>query len=122
MFAPPPKLFHISLASERIEELLNFYILIGICFHEETNEQGIKTYTYTNDFFSLQLRETLSHELPTSNLNLKFYIDDVDAYEEDLREIDIFIVKKPWSTEIGRHMIIKDYDGHTIELITKNNT
>lgn len=57
----------------------------------------------------------------TTSVRLGFNVDDVDRVIGLLREIDATIVKEPTATEWGRRALVRDFDGHTVELVTPMN-
>lgn len=114
MFAPPPKMNKISLYSKDSKNLKNFYSEFGMLFNKRdyiTNDKQVICYQYVNDNF---IFEIIQSNKSTNNVSLCFLIDEIDGYLEN-----IDILKNKWVTETHSHIIVKDPDGNSIELMTE---
>ena len=56
---------------------------------------------------------------PTTSTRLGFGVDDVDSYMGRIAELGGSIISEPKDSEWGRRAVIKDPDGHTIELLSQ---
>lgn len=119
MFAPPPKMTRIILNSKKCKAQIEFYEKIGMLFHKEIFENGLKKFTYIYDDFQFEIREVRDDNEVSKNLELRFLIDDIEVYLEGVRQIGIQIIKDIWITENHKHIQLKDLDNNKIELMTK---
>ena len=55
--------------------------------------------------------------LVLSAVRIGFSVEDVDAVTESLHNIGGKVVSKPKEPEWGRRAVLKDLDGHTVELV-----
>ena len=54
----------------------------------------------------------------TTNTRLGFNVDSVDGSLELLAKLDVEIVSPPKDSQWGRRAVVRDLDGHTVELVT----
>ncbi len=54
----------------------------------------------------------------TTSTRIGFRVDDVDSVVASLIDIQATIASAPTDSEWGRRAVVKDFDGHTVELIT----
>jgi len=114
MFAPPPRLNKVTIKSMNCEKLVEFYFELGIMFHEETDEDDNKIYTYGYGDSIFEIYEVNNENETTKNSTLRFLIDEIDGYIEGLKQKGIRIIKDSWTTETHQHIIINDPDGNLI--------
>lgn len=119
MFAPPPKTIRIVINSINSKDLANFYSDLGMLFNEKSLENGNKCYTYIYDDFYFEIREVLNENEITKNLELRFFIDEIEGYIEVIEKFGLEIIKNPWTTENYQHILLKDPNDNIIELVTK---
>ena len=118
MFAPPPQVSSISLAVENLQNSLDFYLDLGIVFDKEIQSDYTRC-TYNNNGFLFIIHQAKSPREVTTNLSLKFFIDDIDGYLPDIENAGLVILKNPWDSSEGRHMIYQDFENNIVELICK---
>ncbi len=118
MFAPPPQLNLLVIRSKDIDRAATLYTgLLGLLMTKHSHNGGVEHYTSNVDGFIFEIYPLLEGQIPTTNTRIGFLIDTVDEYISDLVASGIEIVKEPYDSEWGRRAIIKDWDGHTIELL-----
>ncbi len=118
MFAPPPQLLTTTITSTKSKILLEFYEDLGMLFNESTDNFGNINYTYIFDKTEFQIQATKDIKKATTNLRLKFLIDEIDDYLNDIESKGGRILKESWSDSHYQYIIIADPDGNTVELIT----
>jgi uncharacterized glyoxalase superfamily protein PhnB len=62
-----------------------------------------------------------SEQQPTTSTRIGFSVDDVDTVIRLLEEVGGKVISTPKDSEWGRRAVIKDLDGHSVELITPPN-
>ena len=120
MFAAP-FLNLVVIRSADIERARFFYEVLGLSFEKQSHGNGPDHYSYEANglvFEIYPLKEDQTPTSPTSPTRLGFSIDDVDATMDDLREMNIEIISLPQESEWGRRAVVKDLDGHIVELTT----
>jgi predicted lactoylglutathione lyase len=55
---------------------------------------------------------------PTTGMRIGFRVDSVDEIVPFLAKIGAEIVTPPTDSEWGRRAVVKDLDGHVVELVT----
>ena len=119
MFAAPPKINRVTLNSMNCEKLTEFYSDLGMLFNTEIKDENRKHYTYVYDDLIFEIREVNNENEATKNIIIRFLIDEIDGYIEELQEMGIKIVKESWTTETHKHIFLNDPDGNLIELMTE---
>ena len=122
MFAPPPIVNLIVIRSEDIEMAEKFYSNLGMLFCKEKHGTGPEHYAYCANGLVFEIYPLKENDHPTTNVRLGFDIDSVDDYINDISTLGGVVVTPPHDSEWGRRTVIKDPDGHTIELVCKNGT
>lgn len=118
MFAPPPEINVISIFSNRCQELVEFYFDIGMLFFPYVNDNGQKCYSYKNDQLIFEIIEVEKLSDATKNIKIRFHIDDVKGYIEDIKIRGFKIIKDFSETDLSANLIFKDFADNSIELIT----
>ena len=120
MFAAPPKITKITLNSVNSKILTEFYSELGMLFNEDISEDGLKIFTYIYDDFFFEIREVEDKNMTSNNLELRFLIDEIEGYRENIKQMDIEVVNDIWETENHQHILLRDPDNNLVELITEN--
>lgn len=121
MFSAPPVANLLVIRSPNIDRAVTFYQQIGILFDRHSHGKGPEHYASDICGFVFEIYPQRNAEDTTTNTRLGFNVDDVDGILDLLREIDATIVAQPTDTEWGRRAVVKDFDGHTVELVTPAN-
>ena len=119
MYAPPPEANCIKIYSYHCKNQIDFYDKLGMLFTKTTTEDGRMCHTYIYDDFHFVIQEVSSELEASRNLELRFFIDEIEGYLPGLREMGIEIIKPLWATETHQHIILKDPNGHLVELMTQ---
>lgn len=119
MFARPPKLKSIIINSFKYDELLSFYIELGICFTKFIINKNEYIYKYIDEEMEYIIKPVSDINQQSKNLSLSFDVVDLDGYHEILIEISTENVKKV-KLEDGYKIIAKDPDGNFLELYERN--
>ena len=118
MYATPPVANLLVIRSPAIDRAVKFYKQMGILFVRHSHGKGPEHYASDICGFVFEIYPQRNADDATTNTRLGFNVDDVDAVIDLLREIDVTIVTQPTDTEWGRRAVVKDFDGHTVELVT----
>jgi len=94
---------------------------MGMLFHRHAHGNGPEHYASEICGFVFEIYPQRNVGDVTNNARFGFNVDDVDGMIDLLREIDATIMTQPTDTEWGRRAVVKDFDGHTIELVTPVN-
>lgn len=112
----------VVIRSENIEIAERFYSSLGLLFGKEKHGDGPEHYASCVDGFVFEIYPLKEDDAPTTSVRLGFEIDTVDGYIPEISKLGGTVVKLPYDSPWGRRAVIKDPDGHTIELVCKNGT
>jgi len=122
MYAPPPMINLVVIRSADIEIAERFYSSLGLLFGKEKHGNGPEHYASCVDGFVFEIYPLKENETPTTSVRLGFEIDTVDGYIPEVSKLGGTVETRPYDSPWGRRSVIKDPDGHTIELVCKNGT
>ena len=119
MFAADPIANLLVLRSPDIHRARNFYLsALGLLMVLERHGDGPEHYSSSNDGFVFELYPLGENELPTTGVRIGFNVDSADELVMNVREAGGEVVSDPHDSAWGRRAVIKDLDGHTVELLT----
>jgi len=105
----------VVLRSPDIERAVRFYQAIGMLFTKHRHGSGPEHYATEENSFVFEIYP-IGSRIPTTSVRIGFSVDDVDSVVKTLADIGGQIVSSPKNSPWGRRAVIKDLDGHTIEL------
>ncbi len=118
MYAAPAIANLLVIRSPDIDRAVVFYQQIGLSFHRHAHGKGPEHYASEVCGFVFEIYPQRNPDDTTTNVRLGFNVDDVDSIVGSLRDLGATIVTAPSDTEWGRRAVVKDLDGHTVELVT----
>ena len=121
MFAAPPFVNLVVLRSEDIDRASTFYSAMGLLFLKHRHGAGPEHYSSEVAGFVFEIYPIGSAHQPTTSTRIGFSVDDVDSVIHLLEKVGGKIISPPGDSEWGRRAVIKDLDGHYVELITPPN-
>lgn len=121
MYAAPPVTNLLVIRSPDIDRAVAFYRQLGMLFVRHSHGAGPEHYTSDICGFVFKIYPQRSMDDSTTNVRIGFNVDDVDGIVDLLREIDATIVSSPSDTQWGRRAVVRDFDGHIVELLTPTN-
>ena len=117
MFAAPPIANLMVLRSIDIDRAAKFYSEMGMLLTKHRHGRGPDHYTSSIDGFVFEIYP-LGNHTPTIGTRIGFSVDDVDSIVPMLVSIGAELVSPVTETEWGRRAVLKDFDGHVVELLT----
>ncbi|MEM1070790.1 MAG: VOC family protein [Planctomycetota bacterium] len=120
MFAAPPVLNLIVLRSDDIDRAADFYVEMGLLFIKHRHGQGPEHYVAEMNGLTFEIYPTGPHG-STEATRLGFSVDDVDSIVDLLVKAGAELLQPPHESSWGRRATMKDFDGHTVELLTPPN-
>lgn len=117
MYAVPPLLNLVVLRSGDIERAAKFYSAMGLIFAKHRHGNGPEHFASELNGFVFEIYP-LGAGTPTIAARIGFSIDDVDSLLPALEAAGGKVTSPPHDSEWGRRAVIKDPDGHTVELLT----
>lgn len=121
MFTAPPIVNLVVLRSADIDRAATFYSAMGLLFMKHNHGTGPEHYSSEVAGFVFEIYPIGSEQQPTTSTRIGFSVDDVDSVIRLLEEVGGKVISTPKASEWGRRAVIKDLDGHSVELITPPN-
>jgi predicted enzyme related to lactoylglutathione lyase len=119
MYAAPPTANLLVLRSPDIHRAAAFYLqALGLLMTLERHGDGPDHYTSSVNGFVLELHPTGPGRMPTTEVRIGFSVAAVDGLMTLVRAAGGEVVSEPHDSVWGRRAVIRDLDGHTIELVT----
>lgn len=106
------------IRSPDIDRAVTFYQCMGLMFDRHSHGKGPEHFASEVCGFVFEIYPQKNADDITTNTRIGFKVDDVDRVVGLLREIHAAIVMEPTNTEWGRRALVRDFDGHTVELVT----
>jgi len=120
MFTAPPIMNLVVLRSPDIDRASQFYSEMGLLLTKHRHGNGPEHYSSCVDGFVFEIYP-LGKRQPTLDTRIGFSVDDVDSIVSMLVAIGAELVSPVAESEWGRRAVVKDFDGHTVELLTPPN-
>lgn len=117
MFAAPPFVNLLVLRSPDIDRASRFYSEMGLLLEKHRHGNGPEHYTSCVDGFVFEIYPIQNHP-PTNGIRIGFSVDDVDSVLPLLIAVGGEIISPAADSPWGRRAVVKDLDGHVVELIT----
>ncbi len=118
MSLTPPITNLLVIRSANVDRAVTFYEQIGLHFVRHSHGKGPEHYASESCGFVFEIYPERNPNDQTVNIRFGFTVDNVDGVLERLKEVGAIIVSAPAESEWGRRAVVKDFDGHTIELVT----
>jgi predicted enzyme related to lactoylglutathione lyase len=106
------------IRSDDINRAAEFYRTIGMRFELHSHGRGPEHYASDAAGFVFEIYPKKDEMDATKRTRIDFKVEDVDGVVQMLREEKATILTEPTDTEWGRRAVVRDCDGHTVELVT----
>lgn len=118
MYAPPPKLSLLVIRSPDIDRAAIFYKTLGLLLGRHSHGSGPEHFVGVVDGIAFEIYPLLKGQLPTTDTRFGFTVDSVDELIPLLEAAGATVTVRPHDRDWGRHAVVKDFDGHRVELFT----
>jgi lactoylglutathione lyase len=122
MYAPPPHLNLVVLRSPDIDRAAQFYQEMGLLLTRHSHGSGPEHYSSEVSGMVFEIYPLTLKSQPTTGTRIGFRVDSVDEIVPMLAQIGAVIITPPTNSEWGRRAVVKDLDGHVVELLTSSPT
>jgi catechol 2,3-dioxygenase-like lactoylglutathione lyase family enzyme len=119
MYAPPPTLNLLVIRSRDIDRAARFYRELGLLITRHAHGDGPEHYTSLVDGRVFEIYPLRTGAEPTTAVRFGFAVDDVDGLLPLLIQVGATVVAAPTDSEWGRRAVVKDLDGHVVELVNQ---
>ena len=106
----------VVIRSRDIERLAQFYSVLGLAFTKHSHGKGpehLSAVVGETAFEIYPARGSGDCTIPT---RLGFSVKSLPEVIRQLREMNVEVLEKPAETEYGIRAVVKDFEGHKVEL------
>ena len=118
MYAAPPLANLLVLRSPDIHRAAGFYRALGLLFTLDRHGGGPEHYSSSINGFVFEIYPLAPDQTPTTDVRIGFSVDSVDGLLPLVQAAGAKIVSEPHDSEWGRRAVVRDLDGHAVELVT----
>jgi len=119
MSTPAPQLNLVVLRSLDIDRAAKFYRQLGLSLTRHSHGSGLEHFASESHGSVFELYPETEKSRPTLGTRIGFIVDSVDHLVPLLEKIGAEILTRPSDSEWGRRAVVKDLDGHIVELLTR---
>ena len=112
-----PMLNLLVLRSPDIDRAIVFYRELGLSPVKHSHGSGPEHCAMEHGEFVFELYPLSSKQTSTESSRVGFRVDGIDELVVCLAEIGATVISSPRDSEWGRRAVLKDLDGHSVELI-----
>ena len=109
----------VVIRAQDIDRLASFYAALGFLFTKHRHGKG-------PEHLSATIGETVFEIYPSNGANestvstrLGFSVPSLTNALSHLRRLDATVLTEPSESEFGRRAVVKDFEGHKVELYEK---
>lgn len=121
MYAPPLKLNLVVIRSPDIDRAAYFYRALGLLITKHSHGTGPEHYSSEVCGFVFEIYPLAEGQSPTTAARVGFVVDDVDSLIRLVTEAGATVISAPQDSIWGRRAVVKDLDGHSVELVSQLN-
>ncbi len=110
----------VVIRSGDIDRAAHFYGALGLVLTKHRHGTGPMHYACEWDRFVFEIYP-VGASGPTAAVRMGFSVEDVDSVVEALQAVGGELRSGPDDSEWGRRAVMKDLDGHTVEIVTPPN-
>ena len=115
---PAPQLNLVVLRSENFEHAAEFYRRMGLQLTRHAHGAGPEHYSSEAGGLVFEIYPLTAKSKPTTGTRIGFRVASVDEVLGTLLPLGVQILQAPADSEWGRRTVIKDPDGHVVELLS----
>lgn len=119
MDASLPHLNLVVLRSPDIDRAASFYRYLGLVFTRHAHGSGPEHYSSEVAGAVFEIYPLTAKSQPTTGVRIGFRVGSVDETLSVLVQNGAEVVTPPTDSEWGRRAVIKDLDGHVVELLAQ---
>jgi lactoylglutathione lyase len=105
----------VVIRARDVERLGVFYNALGVAFAKHRHGNGPEHLSGNLGETVFEIYPAKEHE-STSLTRLGFSVPSLTRAIDDLRRLNATIITEPCDTEFGRRAVVKDFEGHRVEI------
>lgn len=108
------------LKSLNMDRAIKFYQKLGLEFEKHAHGKGPQHYSAEQENFVFEIYPAKNESDLTQNTRLGLSVTGIVKTVEALKAIDVEVISEPRQSLWGLRSVVRDLDGHVVELIEKN--
>lgn len=113
---PVPNLLVIRSAD--LPRAVRFYETLGLSFERHAHGNGPEHFASDCDAFVFEIYPQKDSTQSTVHTRIGFRVSEVDNLVETLRGLGVSVLSPPADSDWGRRAVVRDFDGHKVELLS----
>lgn len=109
----------VVIRAQDINRLASFYAALGFHFTRHRHGNGPEHLSSTIGQTVFEIYPRNGDNESTASTRLGFSVPSLTKALGQLRELDATVLVEPSDTEFGRRAVVKDFEGHKVELYEK---
>lgn len=106
----------IVIRSENAERACSFYSALGLSFNKHRHGNGPEHYAAELEGCTFEIYPLAADRPPTTETRIGFAVEEVEVTFSELLRAGGESISKPWLSDWGPRAVVRDLDGHRIEL------
>ena len=106
----------VVIRAQDIDRLATFYTALGFHFTKHRHGKGPEHLSSTIGQTIFEIYPSNGANESTVSTRLGFSVPSLTNALGQLRELDATVLIEPCDTEFGRRAVVKDFEGHKVEL------
>jgi len=111
----------VVIRAQDIERLASFYAALGFCFTKHRHGKGREHLSSTIGDTVFEIYPANDASDSTASTRLGFWVPSLTNALGQLRRLDVTVLVEPSDTPFGRRAVVKDFEGHKVELYEIDN-
>ena len=111
----------VVLRSQDIDSAVGFYEKLGISFVKHAHGNGPEHYSCEAEGLVFELYPATQKSPVSKSARIGFEVDSIEAVVARLEALGATIVSAPKASQWGIRAVVRDLDGHSVELLSKPN-
>lgn len=117
MSASLPRLNLVVIRSPDLDRAVLFYEKLGFSFTRHSHGSGPEHYSCESNGIVFEIYPLRPTDAPTTAARLGFAVEQVDTLVGAVVGLGAEVVSAPKQSPWGRRAVVRDLDGHSIELV-----
>ena len=109
----------VVIRAQDIDRLASFYSTLGLSFTKHRHGTGPLHLSSTIGETVFEIYPLNGSEQGTSSTRLGFSVPSLSKTLNQLRDLEVTVLVEPTETPFGLRAVVKDFDGHKVELYEK---
>lgn len=112
----PASLNLVVIRARDIDRLAGFYSVLGLSFKKHRHGDGPEHLSSSVGGAVFEIYPMRSPDEGTTSTRLGFTVESLESTINRLRQAQATILSEPRDSEFGRRAVVKDFEGHKVEL------